>query len=177
MEQYHFNDEVFRLVRGKTGQKPTGDIAYTLHAFPNHHRALDAFARLHRREQVEKLPRARYSLACYFDRAGRMAPNDPVVPMLKAIHLFKTDRLEAAEEAFVTALQLAPNSAEILYNLGLLYARKRDYESARHYAVKAYDLGFPLPGLRDQLIRANQWPDETEAERNEPLEVDDPGND
>ncbi|WP_405242479.1 tetratricopeptide repeat protein [Lentisalinibacter salinarum] len=158
VERFHFNDEVFRLERGLTSGNPTGDIAYTLHAFPNHHRALDAMARLHRKHQTEKLPGARYSLACYFDRARRMAPHDATIPMLQGIHFFKTGRMDQAEISFQVALDLAPNSAEIHYNLGLLYIREGNFEYAREHAVRAYELGFPLPGLRRKLIDADQWP-------------------
>jgi hypothetical protein len=37
--------------------------------------------------------------------------------------------------------------------------KKKDYEQARTHARKAYDQGFPLPGLRNQLIQAGKWED------------------
>jgi tetratricopeptide (TPR) repeat protein len=158
VEQFHFSNEVFRLEKGMTSDDPRGDIAYTLRAFPNHHRALDAMARLHRKHRTEKLPGAGYSIACYFNRARRMAPGDPTVPMLEGIHFFKTGRIEQAETSFQAALSLAPGSAEIHYNLGLLYFHSGDFKSAQEHAARAYELGFPLPGLRKKLVEAGQWP-------------------
>ncbi len=78
--------------------------------------------------------------------------------MLQGIHFFKTGRMDQAEISFQVALDLAPNSAEIHYNLGLLYIREGNFEYAREHAVRAYELGFPLPGLRRKLIDADQWP-------------------
>jgi tetratricopeptide (TPR) repeat protein len=45
-------------------------------------------------------------------------------------------------------------SAEIHNALGFAYLNAKDYEKARQHARKAYELGFPLPGLRDQLAAA-----------------------
>lgn len=165
VEQFHFTDEVFRLERGVgPGGTLIGDIGYTLRAFPNHHRALDAMARLHRASNVEKFPQSTYSLACFFDRGRRMAPDDPVVPMLQGIHYFKTGRFHEAESKLELAVNLDPNSPEIHYNLGLLYLRIKDYQNARMHALRAYELGYPLPGLRRKLIELNQWEKKTKIE-------------
>jgi tetratricopeptide (TPR) repeat protein len=45
-------------------------------------------------------------------------------------------------------------SAEIHNALGFAYLNAKDYERARQHAREAYELGFPLPGLRDQLAAA-----------------------
>jgi hypothetical protein len=37
--------------------------------------------------------------------------------------------------------------------------QKKNYEQAKIYAKKAYELGFPLPGLKNQLIQAGKWDD------------------
>jgi tetratricopeptide (TPR) repeat protein len=46
------------------------------------------------------------------------------------------------------------NSAEINYALGLLYFDNKRYDDARECAVKAYSLGYPLPGLKRKLALA-----------------------
>jgi tetratricopeptide (TPR) repeat protein len=46
------------------------------------------------------------------------------------------------------------SSAEIQNALGFAYLNAKDYEKARQHARRAYELGFPLPGLRDQLAAA-----------------------
>jgi hypothetical protein len=48
-------------------------------------------------------------------------------------------------------------SPELHYNYGLLLTQLKDYEKARKHAKKAYDGGYPLPGLKNQLKAANQW--------------------
>lgn len=45
-------------------------------------------------------------------------------------------------------------SAELQYALGLSYLDAKQYEEAREHARKAYELGYPLPGLRDKLRTA-----------------------
>ena len=44
-------------------------------------------------------------------------------------------------------------SAEIHYFLGLVFVDRREFELAVDHAAKAYELGYPLPGLRSKLQR------------------------
>lgn len=157
VEKFHFSSEVFRLERGLTDVEPTSDLDYTLRAFPNHHLALDAMARLHRERGANKLPKANYSLDCYFDRAHRMAPHDPTVHLIEGVHLFTIGDLDAAEKVLQEGLALSPQSPEIAYNLGLLYVRKAQYDDAVRYAEIAYGNGYPLPGLRNKLMKKGAW--------------------
>ena len=46
------------------------------------------------------------------------------------------------------------HDVEIAYFLGLVLFDMKDYERAREYASRAYEIGYPLPGLRDKLARA-----------------------
>ncbi|MGB7216218.1 MAG: tetratricopeptide repeat protein [Gammaproteobacteria bacterium] len=154
VESAHFTIDVFELRRGVTATFPLVDIDYTLRAFPNHHLALDAMARLHRREGVERFPQGRYSLACWFERARQWQPDDGMVYLIYGTHLFYTDRLKEAEPVLLKATELLPRSAEAHYNLGLLYVRLGNHEEAARWADKAYELGAQLPGLREQLAKA-----------------------
>jgi len=45
-------------------------------------------------------------------------------------------------------------SVEINYFLGLVLLDLKEFPAAQAHARKAYDMGYPLPGLRDQLARA-----------------------
>lgn len=141
-----------------------GDLNFTLRAFPNHPVALDAMARLHLREGSEDLrfreSRALYSLACWFDRAKRFKPDDYTVRMIHGIYLYRLGRYDQALEEYMIALRLAPDSAEIQYNTGLLYLKMENYEAALRHARIAYDLGYPLPGLKNALKRRGYWSDE-----------------
>jgi tetratricopeptide (TPR) repeat protein len=159
VEKHHFTPYVYNLKGGLTSSTPAGDLDYTLRAFPNHHLALDAMARLHRRENAEKLKEASYSLSCYFERARHFSPNDSVVPTIEGIHFFAVGDLSTAERALLRALEINPQSPEAAYNLGLLYVRTGDLEQAQKYAVVAYDNGYPLPGLKNQLIEKGAWID------------------
>jgi tetratricopeptide (TPR) repeat protein len=49
-------------------------------------------------------------------------------------------------------------SSEINYNLGLLLVDMKDYDSAVERAKRAYELGYPLPGLKNKLVRLDKWP-------------------
>lgn len=158
VETAHFTPDVEKLIKGNTGYLG-GDLDYTLRAFPNHHRALAAMGKLIVREKTPKANGARYSAECYFDRAIRFKPNDVVVRMIYGNHLLKAGQPDRAMEQFKVAVSLQPENPNANYNLGLLYVQKKDYEQAKTYAKKAYELGFPLPGLKNKLMAAGKWED------------------
>ena len=55
------------------------------------------------------------------------------------------------------ALKLKPNDPSINYNMGLVYFDTHDYSKALEHAKAAYNAGFPLPGLKNKLQRADKW--------------------
>lgn len=156
VEAFHFTPEVENLIRGKSGYLG-GDLSYTLEHFPNHHRALTAMAKLSLREKVTKPVGAKYTVECYFERAIRFKPTDALVRMVYADYLLKTARSHEAHEQLQIASDLQPEDPTINYNVGLLYLKQKNYEQAKTYAKKAYELGFPLPGLKNQLKQAGKW--------------------
>lgn len=158
VEQFHFTPEVERLIRGKSGDLGS-DIDYTLDHFPNHHRALAAMARLALRGKTNRPPGARYTVQCYFDRALRVRADDPQVHSLFGGYLLALGDLDSALEQLSMAARLEPGNATAQYNLGLLYVRKHDYAQALVCAHAAYAFGFPLEGLKKQLVAAGQWHD------------------
>ena len=158
VEAHHFTPNVENLLHGNTGTLG-GDLNYTLQAFPNHHRALAAMAKLSVRDKTLKPIGAKYSIECYFDRAIRFKPSDGIARMLYGNYLLKTGKTDKATEQLKEAVNLQPENPNINYNLGLLYAQKKDYEQANIYAKKAYELGFPLPGLKNKLKEAGKWED------------------
>lgn len=155
VEEAHFTAEVERGLRGTTGNIG-GDLDYTLRAIPNHHRALATMGNLSIRLKTPQLPSARYPAECYFDRAIRFAPDDGVVRAAYGNFLFALGKSDKAISMFKSALDLEPDNATINYNLGLLYLKSKNYDKATEYADKAYALGFPLPGLRNQLAVARK---------------------
>ncbi len=158
VEAFHFTSDVENLRAGATGTIGA-DLNYTLLMFPNHHRALAAMGKLAQREKTLKPKGAQYSVECFFDRAIRFKPNDAMVRMVFATYLLQAAQPDRATEQLALAAELQPDDPTINYNLGLLYVKKKDYEQARTHAKKAYDQGFPLPGLRNQLIQAGKWED------------------
>lgn len=156
VESGHFTPQVEALIRGENG--PLGvDIDYTLRAFPNHHRALQAMMLLSQRQKKATPLGARYSIECYFDRALRFKHDDPTVLMLHGMFLNTQGKLDDAIAETEKANQLLPNDANINYNLGLLYFDKKNFAKSKEHARVAYDLNFPLPGLKKKLIKAGQW--------------------
>jgi len=156
VHNYHFAPDVENLVRGQSSYIG-GDLAYVLKASPNHHRALQSMANLAIKEKTEKPEGSDYTVQCWFDRAMRFKPTDAMVRLVYGIYLNRVGKVDEAMKQFMEADKLEPNNANINYNLGLLYFKKKDYEKARMHAKKAYGLGFPLPGLKDMLVKAGQW--------------------
>ena len=156
VESAHFTPSVEHLIKGNTASLG-GDLAYTLRVFPNHHRALMSIGKLALRDKKLRADGASYSVECFFDRAIRFKPDDGVVRMVYGIYLSQSGNLEKAIEQMEEAVRLQPENANVNYNLGLLYMKKKNYEQANIYAKKAYKLGFPLPGLKNKLIDAGKW--------------------
>jgi len=158
----HFGHQVEHLIRGQTGSL-LGDLDYTLRAIPNQHRALFALIRLAflgRRGYDRKLLYSPDSLTppeCYLQRAVKFRPKDGQVRVLFGVYLFKRKRYKLALEQFDTAIKLMPESAEAHYNRGLTLAKLKRFKLAKADAKRAYALGYPLHGLRNQLKRRGYW--------------------
>jgi tetratricopeptide (TPR) repeat protein len=156
VEGAHFTQDVEGLRRGASGTIGS-DIDYTLRASPNHHRALIAMANLGRKLNTEQPQGAKYTVACYFDRAIRFAKDDSVVRLVYGTYLARAGKRAEAVQQLELADSLDPNNANVHYNLGLLYLEMKDYPKARENARRAYALGFTLPGLKKKLEEAGQW--------------------
>lgn len=150
----HFDDKVERLEVGISG-KVLPDLDYTLRAFPNHHRALWALIRyyLEKRPYDDNIPKPE----CYLQRAINFKKGDGNVWMLFGNYLYKLGKKEQALQYYDNALKIMPQSAELHYNMGLLYTDMGRYQEAVSHAKQAYALGYPLPGLRNKLKREGQW--------------------
>ncbi len=160
IEDAHFTPKVERLIAGQSGQTTIGaDIDWTLHAFPNHHRALWSMARLTLREKRDLVRGAKWTIECYFERATRFQPDDPVPYSLFGLYLAKAGKRDAAATEFEKAAERAAGDANVHYNLGLGYLDLNHFDKAREHARLAYDAGFPLPGLRERLRAAGAWTD------------------
>ena len=127
--------------------------------FPNHHRALVSIGNLAIRDKIIKPHGMTYSIECYFNRAMRFKPDDVMVRMIYGLYLSKSGKLDDAIQQLNEAVRLEPENANFNYNLGLLYAKNKDFENAKIYAKNAYRMGFPLQGLKNTLSAAGKWSD------------------
>jgi tetratricopeptide (TPR) repeat protein len=155
IERHHFNRDVENLVKGQTSAYIMQDLDYVLRAFPGHHRAL---ASLLRYAPSRSPAESRYfPTECYFQRAISFNPNDPTLFLIYGVYLAKNTRHSESRDKYLAALAIDPDYAEAHYNLGLLYVKERQFELAVESARRAYDLGFPLQGLKRQLKEAGVW--------------------
>jgi tetratricopeptide (TPR) repeat protein len=160
-EGAHFTKSVRAGVAGNAGSL-VGDLDFVLNVFPNHPYALAVMADVQQRPGFTRqhpLRRDKYypTIGCYFKRALQVAPNDPNVFLVLAIHLHKQKQFEKAKEQYLKAVTLKPDGAEAHYNLGLLLVTMGQLTDALKHAHAAYALGYPLPGLREQLQRKGAW--------------------
>lgn len=144
-----------------------GSIDYTLRAIPNNPRALFLLIRLQRKlnGNLPKPPRVISDSGawpgtpeCYFERAMRFVPRDPIVRQLLGVYLHWNGKYQEALDAYKQATELGLKSAELYYNIGLAHFELKQYAEARDNAHKAYDMGYPSPGLRNKLGSVGQWP-------------------
>ncbi len=156
VENRHFTSRVEQLQAGETSKNPMGDIRYTLVKFPNHHRALYSAVRFNLANRNEA-SRRRYPAECFLQRAIHFSPKDPVPYMLYGLYLHRLGKLEQSLEKYQTAERLAPNDANLLYNIGLVHFDRKNYSESHRYAVKAYSHGIGLPGLKRKLQQAGHW--------------------
>jgi tetratricopeptide (TPR) repeat protein len=150
VEGAHFTEDVEKGIKGSTGDLGA-DLDYTLRAIPNHPRALNTIGAVSIRTKAIKVGNARFPTECYFERAIRFAPDDGAVRAVYGSYLNARGKLPEALAMYKYAVELEPNNPTYNYNLGLAYMKMKQYDKAEEYADKAYEMGFPLQGLRNQL--------------------------
>lgn len=160
VESYHSDPALQAMHRGEMMNERGfiwNDFDYTLRAFPNHPGSLAAVDSLAIRLKSDKPPRAARSALCYFLRAVAFRPDDGTVRVLYGLYLLRRNKLQEAIEQLTVAEKLQPDDRNVQYNVGLAYFRLKDYDRAYERAVRAYQAGFPLPGLRNLLKGVGKW--------------------
>ena len=159
VEDYHFTPDVETLHRGNTAATAGPDIDYTLRAFPNSPRALLSMSRLATRSKTERPSGARWPAECYFERAIRFVPTDPMPHVLYASYLKDRKRNAEARAQLDEAERVRgdPSNSDVDYNMGLMYFDLGAYDKALDAAKRAYALGAPLPALMKKLKAAGKW--------------------
>jgi hypothetical protein len=159
VESNHFTPGVESLTRAKTTDqdKMGGDIAYTLHVFPNHHRALITMMRLAERQKVDPLPGTVRPVECYFYRAVLFRPNDTVARMIYAQYLAKRSRKPEALDQLRVVNEVAVDNPLSQFSLGLIYFDMGEFDLSLAAAHRARALGWERTELEDKLKAANKW--------------------
>ena len=165
VETSHFSPGVENLTKGVT-TSPYGDLDYTLNAWPNHHRALVTAIKFREKHPQAKWPfPEKYPPAeCFLQRAIAFSPRDGTPHLLYGLLLTKQKRYELALKHFSRASELLPGDVIPKYNTALTLVVLEKYARAKKIAVELYGNGFPLPGLKNQLIAVGYWEAESEAD-------------
>ena len=156
VDSNHFTPEVEALLRGKSATIGA-DIGYTLRAYPNHHRALLAIARLGDKAKTDKPDGSIYTIDCWFRRAITWRPDDRIVRMIYAKHLVDKGRGKEAEEHLQAAEKLGGDNPFTFLNVGLIYFDMKDYDKSLAFAHRALAMGLSNPVLREQLKGVGKW--------------------
>lgn len=156
VEGGHFQPQVEDLVKPMFDSFGA-DLDYTLHAYPNHHRALLTLIRLGERERTDEPNGTRYTIDCYLRRAIRWRPDDLIARMIYAQYLIKKNRLQDAKAQLDYVGTQAGDNPFTHYNLGLSYFDMKAYDLALKQAHLAASLGMENEGLKNRLIGIGQW--------------------
>lgn len=157
VENFHFTATVEKLTSGKTNAVPGPDINYTLRAFPNHHRALNAATRLGDRDRKDQPEGLEWPVECYFERALRFVKDDVVVHSLYAHWLVQRKRMQDAEQQLKQSQRLAGDNPLSHFSIGLIYFEMGLFDQASAQARLAQTLGWARTDLIDKLKAAGQW--------------------
>lgn len=63
-----------------------------------------------------------------------------LIPLAMARLYMKTNHDDEAEAYYLKGLKMKPYDVNVLYNIGVFYKQKQDYEKAREIGLKAYNL-------------------------------------
>jgi hypothetical protein len=158
IEGNHFQPQVEALVGGVSGYIGS-DLDFVLRHVPNDPKVLLTLIRYGEKLKWTPAPGLRFSYECYFDRAIRFRPDDPMVRMIYATYLNKFSRTQEALRQLAYAGDLAKDDGFAQYNVGLIYLEMKRYDLALAQAHKAISLGFAKTALSDGLKSAGKWKD------------------
>jgi tetratricopeptide (TPR) repeat protein len=155
-ELNHLGKGIDNLRSGRF-QYAKNEFDFILNLWPNHPQALglmaDTLVKLRQPELIDQ----------YYERAYELSPDVAVLYVTHGVTLLRLNRNKEAIERLQRGAALDDNSMNAHYNLGLALVRVKRFEEANRHAQRAYALGHPLPGLREQLQRAKAWKPEVAA--------------
>lgn len=158
VEQRHFTPAVEMGLRGEvTIGMPAGDMAYTLMAFPNHHRALISIMNYAEKKKTDQPQRSTYTIECWLKRAIAFQPDDHIARLIYADYLVRKRRDNDASQQLEYVTTVAGDNAFTHNNIGMVYFDMKNYEKALSFAHKAIQLGIASPLLADRLKEIGKW--------------------
>jgi tetratricopeptide (TPR) repeat protein len=162
VEEYHFTKDIELLIKGKTGYL-TEDLNYTLTAFPNHHKALNAimYYQIINKIDIDKGTKKPLNspVECYFQRAINFAPHDIVAYALYADYLKRTKHISEAEQVYQKAMIKMPDDLALKYHYGLFLCAVKKFPEALAQAKIVYKANYPKSNLKKMLKNTGQWKD------------------
>jgi TPR repeat len=153
VQGYHLGPGREEMEKGRYGAA-LEHFEFILRYYPNHPQTLISLSELCLRWK---------STICdataekWYQRAIERNPGAAQSYVVQALHLHRKNRLDDAVRSYKRAIELAPNSLNAHYNIGLAYADLKQYELANLHAQKSYTLGANLPGLRSRLEKVGKW--------------------
>lgn len=150
---YHLAPGQRDLANGRY-HSAVGHAEFILNHFTNHPQALSLLSEACLKW---KDPKCDATAEGRFQKAIARNPDAAPTYVVYAIHLHRKEHLKEAVEAYRRALELAPESVNAHYNLGLAYIDLKQYDLANQHAQKSYQLGAFLPGLRTRLEKLGKW--------------------
>ena len=156
VEGGHFQPQVEDLIQPMFNSFGA-DLDYTLHAYPNHHRALLTLIRLGERERTDEPKGTRYTIDCYLRRAIRWRSDDLIARMIYAQYLIKKNRAQDARSQLSYVGTKAGDNPFTHFNLGLSYFDMKAYDQALEQAHLAAALGMENEKLKNKLMEVGQW--------------------
>ncbi|MDR0775286.1 MAG: hypothetical protein LBE81_01420 [Azonexus sp.] len=168
VERPHFDEhyQAYRLGKGILQKKtdhiietPAAGFSYTLWAFPNHPLALAAMEDIAFKQKKDTPPGAQLKVHCYFQRAVRFTPEDPLVRSLYGYYYARRGKKQEAMMQLAKAESLDSGIADVAVYSAFAYFEISEFNKSLEAAKQAYQLGYQLPGLRNKLERAGKWKD------------------
>ncbi len=73
------------------------------------------------------------------------------------LHLYRIQKYIESIRQYNKAIQLDSNNVDAHYGIGLAYLKNGEYEKSLEHAHIAYKNSYPLPGLKNLLIKEGKW--------------------
>ncbi len=151
VEKYHLAPGQDKLMHGRYSYA-MADARFMLAYFPNNPNALKLAM-----EIALQWPEHNMEAEPYFEKAIDAYPQHSETYLIYGVYLHRLGKIEDAAAKYKKAIEQDSRSAEAYYNLGLALVALDRFDEANVAAHKAYALGHPLPGLKNELKSHDAW--------------------